>query len=108
MQLPQAVPVLKISRILSSRNPNVDCSRPIQCVGEKRWAISDIVGLEDGLGVECLSGSGAIASAFSKAFKEGLTITLVSGRSAHILVQKAHFLSLNFAFTTCQEMETSQ
>jgi len=38
------------------------------------------VGLEEGLGVECLSGSGAIASAYSKAFREGLTITLVSGR----------------------------
>lgn len=37
------------------------------------------------MGVECLSGSGAIASAFSKAFKEGLTITLVSGRCANIL-----------------------
>ena len=49
-------------------------------VGEKRWAITDVVGLEDGLGVECLSGSGAIASAFSKAFRDGLTITMVSGR----------------------------
>ena len=51
-----------------------------------------MVGLEDGLGVECLSGSGAIASAFSKAFKEGLTITLVSGRS----VLACFFLKLPF------------
>ncbi len=48
--------------------------------GEQRWSITDIVGMEEGLGVECLSGSGAIASAYSKAFREGLTITLVSGR----------------------------
>jgi hypothetical protein len=31
--------------------------------------LSDIIGLEDGLGVECLSGSGAIASAYCKAFR---------------------------------------
>lgn len=53
-------------------------------VGEHRWVISDIVGQEDGLGVECLSGSGAIASAYSRAFREGLTITLVSGRTVGI------------------------
>ncbi len=46
--------------------------------------LTDIVGLEDGLGVECLSGSGAIASAYSRAFKEGFTVTLVSGRSVGI------------------------
>ena len=46
--------------------------------------LSDIVGHEDGLGVECLSGSGAIASAYSRAFREGLTMTLVSGRTVGI------------------------
>ena len=46
--------------------------------------ITDIVGLEDGLGVECLSGSGAIASAYARAFRDGLTITLVSGRTVGI------------------------
>ena len=43
-----------------------------------------MVGLEDGLGVECLSGSGAIAGAYSRAFREGFTITLVSGRTVGI------------------------
>lgn len=52
--------------------------------GEKRWKITDVVGSEDGLGVECLSGSGAIASIYAKAFKEGFTITLVSGRTVGI------------------------
>ena len=52
--------------------------------GEVRWMITDVVGLEEGLGVECLSGSGAIASAYAKAYKEGLTITLVSGRTVGI------------------------
>lgn len=42
------------------------------------------MGLEDGLGVECLSGSGAIASAYSRAFREGWTVTLVSGRTVGI------------------------
>lgn len=45
---------------------------------------ADVVGLEDGLGVECLSGSGAIASAYARAFREGFTLTLVSGRTVGI------------------------
>lgn len=40
--------------------------------------------MEDGIGVECLSGSGAIAGAFAKGFREGWTLTLVSGRSVGI------------------------
>lgn len=36
---------------------------------EVHWVLSDIIGAEDGLGVECLSGSGAIASAYCKAFR---------------------------------------
>ena len=34
-----------------------------------RWVLSDVIGAEDGLGVECLSGSGAIASAYCRAFR---------------------------------------
>ena len=52
--------------------------------GERRWRVTDVVGAEDGLGVECLSGSGAIASAYARAFREGFTITLVSGRTVGI------------------------
>jgi acetyl-CoA carboxylase/biotin carboxylase 1 len=52
--------------------------------GEERYEITDIVGLEDGLGVECLSGSGAIAGIYAKAFREGFTVTLVSGRTVGI------------------------
>lgn len=48
------------------------------------YLLADIVGLEDGLGVECLSGSGAIASAYCRAFREGFTLTLVSGRTVGI------------------------
>jgi acetyl-CoA carboxylase/biotin carboxylase 1 len=46
--------------------------------------VSDIVGAEDGLGVENLSGSGAIASTYCRAWREGFTITLVSGRTVGI------------------------
>jgi hypothetical protein len=38
--------------------------------GELRWRLSDVIGREEGLGVECLSGSGAIASAYNRAFAE--------------------------------------
>ena len=33
----------------------------VQVDGEQRWRLTDVVGEEDGLGIECLSGSGAIA-----------------------------------------------
>lgn len=52
--------------------------------GEVRWVIDDIIGLEDGLGTENLSGSGAIAGAFSRAYKETFTLTYVSGRTVGI------------------------
>ena len=52
--------------------------------GTKRWVLTDVIGAEDGLGVECLSGSGAIASVFSRAWTEGFSITLVSARTVGI------------------------
>lgn len=33
----------------------------MQVGSERRWRLTDVVGEEDGLGIECLSGSGAIA-----------------------------------------------
>ena len=38
----------------------VKCDK-MQVGGECRWKLTDVVGEEDGLGIECLSGSGAIA-----------------------------------------------
>jgi len=52
--------------------------------GGVRYKLTDIVGLEDGLGVECLSGSGAIAGIYNQAFRQGFTITMVSGRTVGI------------------------
>ncbi|KAK4390250.1 Acetyl-CoA carboxylase 1 [Sesamum angolense] len=52
--------------------------------GEIRWVIDTIVGKEDGLGVENLTGSGAIASAYSRAYNETFTVTYVTGRTVGI------------------------
>ncbi|XP_009758450.1 acetyl-CoA carboxylase 1-like [Nicotiana sylvestris] len=52
--------------------------------GEVRWVIDTIIGEEDGLGVENLSGSGAIASAYSRAYHETFTLTYVTGRTVGI------------------------
>lgn len=52
--------------------------------GEERHVIKTIVGSENGLGVECLKGSGLIAGATSKAYKDIFTITLVTCRSVGI------------------------
>ncbi|KAI9679638.1 MAG: acetyl-coenzyme-A carboxylase [Trizodia sp. TS-e1964] len=52
--------------------------------GEERHRIVTIIGAEDGLGVECLRGSGLIAGATSKAYEDIFTITLVTCRSVGI------------------------
>ncbi|KAJ2907251.1 hypothetical protein MKZ38_006545 [Zalerion maritima] len=52
--------------------------------GEKRNKIVTIVGSEDGLGVECLRGSGLIAGATSRAYNDIFTCTLVTCRSVGI------------------------
>ena len=52
--------------------------------GETRHKITTIVGAQDGLGVECLRGSGLIAGATSKAYEDIFTVTLVTCRSVGI------------------------
>lgn len=52
--------------------------------GEERHVIKAIIGAEDGLGVECLKGSGLIAGATSKAYHDIFTVTLVTCRSVGI------------------------
>lgn len=52
--------------------------------GELRHKITDIIGLQDGLGVECLRGSGLIAGETSRAYDDIFTITLVTARSVGI------------------------
>lgn len=52
-------PAVKIGPCSAAR-----CNLHIFQQGEKRWVVTDIIGAEDGLGVENLSGSGAIASTY--------------------------------------------
>ncbi|KAF2758995.1 acetyl-CoA carboxylase acc1 [Pseudovirgaria hyperparasitica] len=52
--------------------------------GEVRHKITTIVGAESGLGVECLSGSGLIAGATSRAYEDIFTVSLVTCRSVGI------------------------
>jgi acetyl-CoA carboxylase/biotin carboxylase 1 len=52
--------------------------------GERRHKITDFIGLQDGLGVESLRGSGLIAGETSRAYDDIFTITLVTARSVGI------------------------
>ncbi|KAI0918018.1 hypothetical protein AcV5_002805 [Taiwanofungus camphoratus] len=56
----------------------------IEDKGELRHKITDIIGMQDGLGVECLKGSGLIAGETSRAYDDIFTITLVTARSVGI------------------------
>ncbi|CAJ2510273.1 Uu.00g061730.m01.CDS01 [Anthostomella pinea] len=59
-------------------------TEPVTEEGEKRHKIVAIVGAEDGLGVECLRGSGLIAGATSRAYNDIFTVTLITCRSIGI------------------------
>lgn len=52
--------------------------------GETRYKIDYVIGKEDGLGVESLKGSGLIAGATSKAYRDIFTVSLVTSRSVGI------------------------
>ncbi|XP_077999917.1 acetyl-CoA carboxylase-like [Glandiceps talaboti] len=52
----------------------------IEDEGESRYKITDIIGKEDGLGVENLRGSGMIAGESSLAYEEVVTISMVTCR----------------------------
>lgn len=52
--------------------------------GTTHHVLTDIIGLQQGLGVECLSGSGLIAGETSRAKEEIFTTTIVTGRSVGI------------------------
>ncbi|CAC5416440.1 ACACA [Mytilus coruscus] len=56
----------------------------IQDGGESRYKITDVIGRDDGLGVENLKGSGMIAGETSKAYDEIVTINLVTCRAIGI------------------------
>lgn len=52
--------------------------------GETRYRLDYVIGQKDGLGVESLKGSGLIAGATSKAYRDIFTISLVTSRSVGI------------------------
>ncbi|KAG4218834.1 hypothetical protein PC116_g32686 [Phytophthora cactorum] len=64
--------------------------------GEKRYKIVAIVGAEDGLGVECLRGSGLIAGATSRAYNDIFTVTLITCRSIGKLCPVLEFLDFDY------------
>ncbi|XP_056144354.1 acetyl-CoA carboxylase [Lampris incognitus] len=67
---------------ISSTNA-VHC-RHVEEGGESRYVITDIIGKDDGLGVENLRGSGTIAGESSQAYKEVITISMVTCRAIGI------------------------
>nr|XP_055054624.1 acetyl-CoA carboxylase isoform X7 [Misgurnus anguillicaudatus] len=68
--------------LISSTN-SVHC-RHEEENGESRYIITDIIGKEEGLGVENLRGSGTIAGETSQAYKEVITISMVTCRAIGI------------------------
>lgn len=69
---------------LQEKGENTVIVTEIEEDGERRYKITDIIGLQDGLGVECLKGSGLIAGETSRAYDDIFTITLVTARSVGI------------------------
>jgi len=69
---------------LKEKGPNSVRTVEIVEGGERRFKITDVIGLQDGLGVECLKGSGLIAGETSRAYDDIFTITLVTARSVGI------------------------
>lgn len=59
-------------------------TKEIKVDGETRHQITTIIGAEEGLGVECLKGSGLIAGETSRAYEDIFTVTLVTCRSVGI------------------------
>ncbi|KAK3538673.1 hypothetical protein QTP86_012135 [Hemibagrus guttatus] len=68
--------------LISSTN-SIHC-RHVEEGGESRYIITDIIGKEDGLGVENLRGSGMIAGESSQAYEEIITISMVTCRAIGI------------------------
>ncbi|KAL6466122.1 hypothetical protein MHYP_G00262550 [Metynnis hypsauchen] len=66
-----------------STTNSVHC-RHVEEEGESRYIITDIIGKEEGLGVENLRGSGMIAGESSQAYEEIVTISMVTCRAIGI------------------------
>jgi acetyl-CoA carboxylase/biotin carboxylase 1 len=69
---------------IQEKTPKALKVEEIEDEGERRYRITDLIGLQDGLGVESLKGSGLIAGETSRAYDDIFTITLVTARSVGI------------------------
>lgn len=69
---------------LEEKGPGAVRTVEVEVAGERRHKITDLIGLQDGLGVESLRGSGLIAGETSRAYDDIFTITLVTARSVGI------------------------
>ncbi|KAK4687240.1 acetyl-CoA carboxylase / biotin carboxylase 1, partial [Tremellales sp. Uapishka_1] len=69
---------------LNALGPGSVITDEIEVNGERRHKINAIIGLKDGLGVECLKGSGLIAGETSRAYDDIFTISMVTARSVGI------------------------
>ncbi|KAI5299578.1 rab guanine nucleotide exchange factor S2, partial [Ascosphaera pollenicola] len=74
----------EVQKRLDALDKKIVLTEKVTDEGEERYKITTIIGAEDGLGVECLRGSGLIAGATSKAYEDIFTITLVTCRSVGI------------------------
>ncbi|KMU75619.1 acetyl-CoA carboxylase [Coccidioides immitis RMSCC 3703] len=74
----------KVKKKLDERKSKDVITELVHEDGEDRYKITTIIGAKDGLGVECLRGSGLIAGATSRAYEDIFTITLVTCRSVGI------------------------
>ena len=77
---------LSHENFLKLQDKAAEAVRPVEVQenGERRHKITDVIGLQDGLGVESLKGSGLIAGETSRAYDDIFTITLVTARSVGI------------------------
>ncbi|KAI4523307.1 hypothetical protein K525DRAFT_254691 [Schizophyllum commune Loenen D] len=69
---------------VQEKSPGAVRTIEVQAGDQRRHKITDIIGLQDGIGVESLRGSGLIAGETSRAYDDIFTITLVTGRSVGI------------------------
>ncbi|KAF9266806.1 hypothetical protein L218DRAFT_1074678 [Marasmius fiardii PR-910] len=69
---------------IQEKGPEAIQTEEIEVNGERRHKITAIIGLQEGLGVESLRGSGLIAGETSRAYDDIFTITLVTARSVGI------------------------
>eukprot|EP01124_Arcella_intermedia_P034343 TRINITY_DN8497_c0_g1_i1.p1 TRINITY_DN8497_c0_g1~~TRINITY_DN8497_c0_g1_i1.p1 ORF type:complete len:2187 (-),score=404.17 TRINITY_DN8497_c0_g1_i1:17-6577(-) len=68
---------------LNSQKVTVICEK-VDVAKEERYKILDVIGSEEGIGVENLRGSGMIAGETSRAYEETFTISLVTCRTVGI------------------------